>query len=328
MTWLTWRQHRMQAGATAAFVAGLGALLLLLGRGVYDVFRDSGLAACIVANRECELLERAFETRYGSYQFLMVFVLVCPLLVGLFWGAPLVAREFEQGTHQLVWTQGVTRRRWVLTKLAMTVPAVLAAGAAFALVSSWFAHPFNEAFGARLDYGVFDVQGIVPVAYTFFAFAVGVAAGAVVRKTVPAMAVTLLTFVATRLLFDGFARLRLLPTRVVSYATFGPRPASAERDLVLSSRVLRPDGSVLSSDGTIRITPGEVQEWCPGLAGGAGAKLDAVEKCLANLGFRTVDVVHPASQFWSFQVIETLLFGAAGAALLGFAVWWVLRKVT
>jgi hypothetical protein len=31
-----------------------------------------------------------------------------PLLFGLFWGAPLLAREFEDGTHNLAWTQGVT----------------------------------------------------------------------------------------------------------------------------------------------------------------------------------------------------------------------------
>ena len=37
-------------------------------------------------------------------------------VIGVFWGAPLVARELEQGTQRLVWTQSVTRRRWFSTK--------------------------------------------------------------------------------------------------------------------------------------------------------------------------------------------------------------------
>ena len=36
-----------------------------------------------------------------------------PLAVGVFWGAPLLAREVEQGTIRLVFTQSVSRRRWL-----------------------------------------------------------------------------------------------------------------------------------------------------------------------------------------------------------------------
>src|SRR6185369_14593823 len=44
---------------------------------------------------------------------------VRPVLVGVFFGAPLVAREVEQGTHRLVWTQGVTRLQWALAKFGL-----------------------------------------------------------------------------------------------------------------------------------------------------------------------------------------------------------------
>ena len=43
----------------------------------------------------------------------------CPLLVGLFWGAPVLAREFERGTHRLAWTQSVPRRAWLVVKLGV-----------------------------------------------------------------------------------------------------------------------------------------------------------------------------------------------------------------
>ena len=45
---------------------------------------------------------------------------VVPAVVGAFWGAPLVARELEAGTHRLAWNQAVTRTRWLTTKLAVT----------------------------------------------------------------------------------------------------------------------------------------------------------------------------------------------------------------
>ncbi len=44
----------------------------------------------------------------GAIIDLVNFTIVIPLLFGLFWGAPLLAKEFEDGTHNLAWTQGVT----------------------------------------------------------------------------------------------------------------------------------------------------------------------------------------------------------------------------
>ena len=46
-------------------------------------------------------------------------VLIAPAIVGIFWGAPLIARELETGTHRLVWNQTVTRTGWLATKLAL-----------------------------------------------------------------------------------------------------------------------------------------------------------------------------------------------------------------
>ena len=56
-------------------------------------------------------------------------VLVLPALIGLFWGAPLIARELEAGTHRLVWNQSITRTRWLAVKLGLTgLAAMVAAG--------------------------------------------------------------------------------------------------------------------------------------------------------------------------------------------------------
>jgi ABC-type phosphate/phosphonate transport system ATPase subunit len=38
-------------------------------------------------------------------------------------------------------------------------------------------------------------------------------------------------------------------------------------------------------------------------------------------------VYHPAGHFWPLQLIETAIFGGAALALIGFAVWWTLRRM-
>ena len=54
-------------------------------------------------------------------------MLALPALIGLFWGAPLIARELEAGTHRLVWNQSVTRGRWLAVKLGLIGLAAAAA---------------------------------------------------------------------------------------------------------------------------------------------------------------------------------------------------------
>ena len=110
--------------------------------------------------------------------------MVVPLLFGLFWGAPLLAKEFEDGTHNLAWTQGVTRRRWLRTNLVWAFLAAALWGAALAALVSWWRCPEN-ALDTRFD--AFDIQGIVPVAYALFAVALGIAVGAVLRRVLPAL---------------------------------------------------------------------------------------------------------------------------------------------
>ena len=112
MIWLTWRQHRQQALAGAIGLAVIGTFFLLTHPGIAHTFQGSGAARCLaIPGRDCSNVTNVFSGRYSGLQFLIPLFLVVPLFVGLFWGAPLVAREIEQGTHRLVWTQRVARRR-------------------------------------------------------------------------------------------------------------------------------------------------------------------------------------------------------------------------
>ena len=178
MTYLMWRLHRTQLLVAGGLLVAFTAVLLFVPK------RDRNLA---------EVMD--------------YLTIVVPLLIGVFWGAPLLAREFEDGTNGLIWTQCVTRRGWLTTSLAWTVLAAAAWGAADTAVVTWWSLSRISLGGlSRLSQGPFDIQGIVPVAYSVFAVVLGVAVGATVRRLLPAMATTLAAFAAVRLVIAVLVR--------------------------------------------------------------------------------------------------------------------------
>jgi hypothetical protein len=250
------------------------------------------------------------------------------MLVGLFWGAPVVAREIEQGTHRLAWTQGVTRRRWFGTKMALIGPVTAAWGALFALLVTWWSSPLVKASDDRFGLGIFDLRGIAPIGYVLFALALGVAAGAVIRKTLPAMAVTLGGFVVVRAVVDAFVRPHYMAPKTISYGLFAPSPRAGMGDWVVRSTVIDPTGQIAAGHA-IRLTPESLSALCPG----AGNQVqippkDIVGRCLTRLGVHVVDKYQPGSRYWLFQSIELTLFIALAAGLIALAMWWVRRRIS
>ena len=148
--------------------------------------------------------------------------MVLPMLAGMFWGAPLVAREIEHGTHRLVWTQGVSRLRWAATKIGLVSVAVLVMTAIFAGMLTWWITPVMQTSGQRFAYIFFDIHGIVVFGYTLFALALGIFAGAVTGRMLPAMATTVVGFLGTRLVVMLAARTRFMPTETRQSTTSRP----------------------------------------------------------------------------------------------------------
>jgi hypothetical protein len=184
MIWLAWRQHRKQAWFTAAALAALAALMVPTGLAMWGDFNDLKLSDCLARistaqaeTTSCSTALTTFRSSYQSMNLVGVLMLFLPLLVGLFWGAPLVAREVEHGTHRFVWTQGVSRRRWILVKFGLVGSATLAASAVYGLGMSWWLTPLSRVGQNRMDLVAFDMQGIVPIGYTLFAVALGSSPG-------------------------------------------------------------------------------------------------------------------------------------------------------
>ena len=225
--------------------------------------------------------------------------LVLPMLVGIFWGAPLVAREIEHGTHRLVWTQGPRDCGGRQPSSAWCRSAYSAMTAVFAAMLNWWISPVMQTSGQRFDYIFFDSHGIVVFGYTMFALALGIFAGAVTGRLLPAMATIVVGFIATRLVVTLAARDHYLPTETRRINVIGPGSGDSYQQW-----------NLLHGDW-IRSRPSEGRTGCP-----AGAA-----DCSETL------TMHPASHFWAFQTIETAIFVALAISLLLATIYWIRRRI-
>ena len=250
-----------------------------------------------------------------------------PLLPGLFWGAPLVARELETGTNQFAWTQSITRARWLAAGAGwLILAAAVIAGAASALVT-WWSGPNTALQANAFQANSFDVTGIVPVGYAVFALALGICAGALLRRTLPALAVTLAGFAALRALTALWLRPRYM-TPVTAYYKLTVPFTPAGSYLGVSQGVVgangkppvaSPGANAVGADGV------PVPAACQKFVGETGTNLHAVLSCMSAHGYRGYVTYQPASRFWAFQGIETGIFAVLAAVLLG-VTFWVLKR--
>jgi hypothetical protein len=324
MTWLVWRQHRQQVLAAVVALLAVALFLVPTGRQMRAAFDDLGLGTCLRATPQTELvtadtgclpLSEEFSGRFQSLGLVSLLLLFLPALVGLFWGAPLVARELEHGTHRLVWTQGVTRLRWATVKLGLVGGGVALVAAAYTLLVGWWIAPLNDATGYRFTWLFFDQQGPVLVGYALFALALGVLAGTLTGKVLPAMAVTLGGFLATRVAVALLLRPRFLPPLRRAYPVVGA--TATESNPLIGDWVI--SRGVYSAQGG-KLTPGS----------GAQALCDQTDaaQCIAKYGVGAYnqDLFQPAARFWLFQGIETALFVALAVVLVLVAIHLIRRR--
>lgn len=140
-----------------------------------------------------------------------------PAVIGAFWGAPLVARELENGTHRLVWNQSVPRRRWLAVKLAVPGLASIAVEGVLSALLTWTAAPVDRAAGDRFSTILFGARGIAPLGYAAFGFVLGVVTGLLVRRTLPTMAIVFLAVIAVQFAVPNLVRPHYLPPRRIRY---------------------------------------------------------------------------------------------------------------
>ncbi|MEA5362825.1 transporter [Amycolatopsis sp., V23-08] len=320
MTWLAWRQLRVPALAVYAALAVIGVILAITGP---------------------ELVGRTnFSDQDVLYGGTILVLYLLPAAIGLFWGAPMITRELEHGTHSLVWNQTVTRRRWLTTKLAVGVPAAALAAGLLSLAVTWWASPIDTLSAtatdgetlSRISPVVFAARGIVPIGYAVFAFVLGVAVGMVLRRTVAAMAVTLVALAAVLIAIPLFVRPYLLPAvqEDVTIANSSITNITGNGSGVETIGVASPPGVWLLANETVDPAgnavsplPDFVQSCMPRPGRDAGPPDPrGVNACMAQLdthGYHQRLTYQPGSRFWPLQWLELALLLAVSALLTWFA---------
>jgi hypothetical protein len=339
MIWVAWRQFRTQALVALGLLAAFAVLVLVTGLHVRDVYDSLGGAHCTTRG-DCGALIDQDRT---LPDILPPVLLAIPALLGMFWGAPLLARELESGTYRLAWTQSISRRRWLSVRVVLVGVAALAvAGLASWLVSWWFA-PHDAVNMDRFDPSVFTARGIVAIGYAGFALALGVAAGALTRRTLTAMAGTLLGFIAARIAFTLLVRPHLLPaSRSLFPLTLGKSAEflpSASGLSVFAGAPPLPNAWVTSAALVSRahhaLSTSQLHDLllrnCPTVTRpGKGAELTegAFLLCSRALSQHVQLLVayQPPSHYWPLQALETAIFLVAALAVIGATVWHVGRR--
>jgi hypothetical protein len=312
MAWVTWRQHRLQLVAMAGLLVALAAGVLGTHLPIQAAYHRDTLSECLppAARSGCDIIIRHFESEFDGLVAALRGLAVLPALAGLFVGAPLLARELEHGTHRFAWTQGVTRRRWLLAKTALLAAATLAGGVVVSALVMWWRSPFDTLQG-RMSPSGFDIEGLVVPAYALYALAAGVLAGLLFRRTVAAMTATLVVFIATRLVVLKFLRPNFeAPLHRTAVATDTGRQT---RDWVLSDTLVDAGGRQITA-GREDLAVLHAQH----------AGIDP-HTYLVTVGWKRVISYQPAGRFWTFQVIEAGLFVALAVAIVLAAIWLVRR---
>jgi hypothetical protein len=333
MTWLVWRQHRNQAYLAAAALAAFAALLLVTGRQMASQYH-SALTLC-AASHTCGNLANTLTLGTPALSLLVTLTVVVPCLLGVFWGGPLIARELETGTSQFTWMQSITRSRWLTVKVGWALLAAAAWGGAVSALVTWWSSPVNALEQQNFQPGQFDIQGIVPIGYAVFAVALGIAAGTLLRRTLPALAITIGVFTFLRLVIGQDLRSHYLTALTKTFSLLpGPGHRSAWPTgsyWLVSGGVVGRGSQVTSSpahsgpDISINGVPVPISNMpsaCRALVF-QGPKFGS---CLAAHGYRLLISYQPASRYWAFQGIETGIFVLLAAALIAVTAIAVLRR--
>jgi hypothetical protein len=341
MMWLTWRQFRAQIIWAAAALAVLASVLAYIRPGLIHLYDTNGIATCDV-NTTCPTLVTRFLDEVSGIKGLLYFLgiglmFAMPAIIGVFWGAPLIAREIDAHTYRLAWNQSVTRTRWLTVKLAVIGLAAMATAGLLSLIVTWYSSPIDQALTLNPRHGIsllrlgpvlFETRGVTPIAYAAFAFALGVAAGVLIRRTIPAMAATLAGFAVIQIAMADLIRQHLVtPVRTIVALNIGSIDGIGQAAnggmLVKAAPSFSQAGAWVLSSQIISKTShafhGTFTKACLG---------SDFSKCTASIGLlhlRQLVTYVPASRYWTLQWREAAIF-AALTLLLGAACLWATSR--
>ncbi|MFE9723173.1 ABC transporter permease subunit [Streptomyces sp. NPDC005794] len=299
LTWLVLRQHRTTLLCVLALTV-LGSLWIVYQRAqLADALAAAGWPGKTVPQ----------PVVGDSYSRLTSWLSLLPGILAVFFGAPLIAADQEQGTAQLVTTQSVTRRRWLVAKLGWCLLITLVACSLLSAVFSWWWRPHRSVLpDIWMDTSVFDTTGPVLPALALFLTAAGFTIGILVRRVLASMVATFVFCVAAQTAW-AMLRVHLAAPRTLTYPLDAEYPARLD--------------DAYEVDRWVGTADGRLHGW--------GSCAEATEKatnaCIEKLG-----IVNNVYEFLEYDQMAAMQWTGAGILLAGtavltaFALWWASRR--
>jgi ABC-type transport system involved in multi-copper enzyme maturation permease subunit len=327
MIWLVWRRHRLRLALFAGLVVGLGVWMVLVAQAF-----DSAHNVCRHVTYQCSVVYdvSSVETQATAINALLLFL---PCLAGIAFGAPLVAGELEQHTNRLVWTQGVSRTKWFIVKWLIVGLPLVALASLPVLITQWWSGqvfvrlPLDLTLSGRIQPTLFAVTGVAPIAYTLFAFSLGAALGAILRRTSWAVVGSVLAYTAIAFLM-----------------VFSIRPSLASQSFLAETTstsdqyVTLPSPQPWNLGYGFRFTPGThatggvsspsaIAQQCQhqGFSQNQGYNPSRYRRCLSTNEVEGGFFLQSSDHYWVLQWRESAIYVAAALVLFGLTLGAVRR---
>jgi ABC-type Fe3+/spermidine/putrescine transport system ATPase subunit len=255
----------------------------------------------------------------GDPPVISALLLTVPALLGVFAGAPLLARELATGSFRFAWTQGCGRLRWTLAQLALPAITLTAALGAFSVLFSWYLRPFIADGQVSVLMPIqFTLHGVAYAGWTLAAFAIGAFAGVMIWRVVPALAAALAAWAALALATAIFFRPYDYETPLrTSGGAPHMSPARLSSSWVLSSWTTGPGGRLVSPATANNLIP---------LSALHSPNPNAPADWMIRHGFTQWWSYQPPSRFGHFQLIEGGWLVALSVVLIAATVWLIQRR--
>ncbi|MFJ8363330.1 transporter [Streptomyces sp. NPDC093984] len=313
--WLAWRQHRVSAGIGAAALVVAAAIAAYYRSGMLDALHSGLFDHCGTGPLYCTRSDTGLPLLLDvePLKYLGALNIALPVVIGVFWGAPLLGRDRELGTHRMILAQGVSRGQWFASRFALAAATTTALSGLLAGVFSWWWRP-----AADRSYGLFwyddtALSGSGPrvVAAALFGLAAGTLLGLLVRRVLAAMVLTLLVTGVMTLLLEWTHRARLLvPPHTYVSAGSVPKPPMGEKWSTGVYGLITASGR---HDDVLN---------CPFPSG------TQLKQCMAAHGYvARFYEANPAGDYWAFQWTDTAVLGGLAAVSTVVTVLLLRRRV-
>jgi len=319
----TWYRHRVAVLAIPA-VFGVTIALLIADDVWLRAWLDSHqLAGCLSpAGPEPKNCSHAAAWLL-SYQALRLrsfppwLIAAAGSAVAMFIGLPWVTSEFESGTFRYTWVQSVSPRRWLLGTFGSLAAIATAAAAVCGAVFDWWsgAAEWQGRLTSPWSWDHIQLSPLTVPCWMLFGMALAMVIGVLVRHTVPAIAVFILSYGAWLSVGVGWLQshlARIAP--VVRQFPWAQGPGLPYSDLTVNYGFAGPGGHQYTPETVFRRIPwnrppAQIDQW------------------LAQHHLTFWISYQPASRTWIFQLAWAAILLTAAAACVLAAVCLLRRRL-